>query len=238
MNAKAKCVRAAGLAIVLSFLAAVTPADAMPITLEFSGSVFNVTDPSDVFGTEIGDTYSIFLTYDADLLTGTPSPMGDFTYYETSPGQSAITFSFVSTGGDAFTSDNSYPITIGVKNTPDYLVTMMPGDGDDRFTLEGQFNEMATLSLVLVEALGANPLSSNELPSGGFGSGPGTWSVAEIDIDRTDLFANISAGVSNIESVAVPEPSAVSLYLLGGLLLCSLKSVKGLSRRSGTSSSS
>lgn len=193
-----------------------TPAKAGPVNLMFSGSIFNVSDPSDVFGTAIGDTYSILLTYDPDLLTGTP--LGDSSVYETSAGDTAITLSFLSSGGDAFASDNSFPVRITVENTPDFLVTMMPGDGHDRFTLHAQLDAITTLNLVLIEALGSNPLSSNDLPLGGFGSGPGTWMVSELDIDRTDLFANISGSVSNIESVAVPEPSAAWL-MLGALLL-------------------
>jgi len=51
---------------------------------------------------------------------------------------------------------------------------------------------------------------------GGFGGGPGTWSVSELDIDRTDLFANISGSVSTIETVAVPEP-AVAWLMIGAL---------------------
>lgn len=224
-NTKSKWIRVAGLIIVMNLAVMAPLAMAVPITLEFSGSIFSVTDPGDVFGTVAGDTYSLFLTYDADLLTGIP--LGDATIYETMPGETTITFSFVSTGGDAFTADNSFPISIGVENTPDFLVTMMPGDGQDRFTLQGQFDAMTTFNLVLLESLGANPLSSNDLPSDGFGGGPGTWSVSELDIDRTDLFANISGSVSSIEAVTVPEPSAALLYLLGALVLWKLNRSKG-----------
>ena len=225
---KARCVRIAGLALMLSFMAVVTSAQALPVSLEISGSIFNVADPSDVFGTVAGDTYSLFLTYDADLLSG--STVGDFTFYETSAGETAITFSFVSSGGDAFSSDNSFPIRIGVRNTPDFLVTMMAGDGQDSFSIKGQFDAMTTLSLVLLEALGSNPLSSNDLPSGAFGGGPGTWSTSELDIDRTDLFANISGSVANITAAAVPEPPTLLLLLLGGFVLWTLNRAKGLSR--------
>jgi len=198
------------------FVAGSMPATAAPVNLVLSGSIFNVSDPSDVFGTVIGDTYNILLSYDPDLLAATP--LGDGSAYETAPGETAITLSFDSSGGDAFTSDNSAPVRITVTNTPDWLVTMMPGDGQDRFTLEAQLDAVTTLNLVLIESLGSNPLSSNDLPLGGFGGGPGTWSVSELDIDRTDLFANLSGSVTTIESVAVPEPSAGWLML--GALLC------------------
>lgn len=192
------------------------PATAAPVNILMSGSIFNVSDPSDVFSTVIGDTYSILLTYDPDLLPATP--LGDASVYETAPGETAITLSFNSSGGDAFTSDNSAPVRISVENTPDWLVTMMPGDGHDRFTLQAQLDAVTTLNLVLIESLGSNPLSSNDLPLGGFGGGPGTWMVSELDIDRTDLFANLSGSVTTIESVAVPEPSAGWLMLAA--LLC------------------
>jgi hypothetical protein len=66
--------------------------------------------------------------------------------------------------------------------------------------------------------LGTNPLSSNELPTTGFGIGPGRWGTSELDIDRTDLFANISGSVANIEEVAtVPEPSTLALFGIGVL---------------------
>jgi hypothetical protein len=181
-----------------------------------SGSTFNVSDPSDVFSTVIGDTYSILLSYDPDLLAATP--VGDASVYETAPGETAITLSFSSSGGDVFSSDNSAPVRISVRNTPDWLVTMMPGDGQDRFTLQAQLDAVTTFNLVLIESLGSNPLSSNDLPLGGFGGGPGTWMISELDIDRTDLFANISGSVTTIESVAIPEPSAGWLML--GALLC------------------
>lgn len=198
------------------FVTGALPATAAPVNLLLSGSIFNVSDPSDVFSTVIGDTYSILLSYDPDLLAATP--LGDASIYETAPGETAITLSFNSSGGDAFTSDNSAPVRIGVTNTPDWLVTMMPGDGQDRFTLHAQLDAVTTLNLVLIESLGSNPLSSNDLPLGGFGGGPGTWSVSELDIDRTDLFANISGSVTTIETVAVPEPSAG--WLMAGALLC------------------
>ena len=42
--------------------------------------------------------------------------------------------------------------------------------------------------------------------------------VAEIDVDR--MFSNISGTVANIEDVtAAPEPSTLSLMVLGGLAL-------------------
>ncbi len=218
MRSVRQSARVAGLALLLGgVLAAARPAQSAPLTLEFSGSAFFVTDPSDVFATTAGDTYSLFLTYDAALLTGTD--VGDFTYYETAPGETSITFSFLSSGGDSFTSDNSVPIRIGVKNTPDYFVTLNPSDGHDTFTIDGQFDAVTTLSLVLIESLGSNPLSSNALPAGAFGGGPGTWMVSELDIDRTDLFANISGSVSNIEEVPVPEPATLSLCLFGAAAL-------------------
>lgn len=198
------------------FVAGALPATAAPVNLLMSGSFFNVSDPSDVFSSVIGDTYSILLSYDPDLLPATP--LADASIYETAPGETAITLSFNSSGGDAFTSDNSAPVRIGVRNTPDWLVTMMPGDGQDRFTLRAQLDAVTTLNLVLIESLGSNPLSSNDLPLGGFGGGPGTWSVSELDIDRTDLFANLSGSVTTIETVAVPEPSAG--WLMAGALLC------------------
>ncbi len=219
MHASTRWPRLAGPALLLSLslgLIAV-PAQAAPLTLEFSGSSFFVTDPSDVFATTAGDTYSLLVTYDPALLTGTD--VGDFTFYDTSAGETAITFSFQSSGGDSFVGDNSFPIRIGVKNTPDFLVTMNPSDGHDTFTIDGNFDAVTTLSLVLIESLGTNPLSSNNLPTSAFGGGPGTWSVSELDIDRTDLFANISGSVSNIEEVEVPEPSTMLICLLGGLPL-------------------
>jgi hypothetical protein len=214
MRTRIRRLRSAAWLTVVGTLGSALPAQAGPVSLLFSGSIFNVSDPSDVFATTIGDTYTIQLNYDPDLLPATPS--GDSSVYTSGAGESLITLSFLSSGGDAYTSDNSFPLTISVENTPDWLVTMMPGDGKDRFTLHAQLDAVTTLNLVLIESLGSNPLSSNDLPLGGFGGGPGTWSVSELDIDRTDLFANISGSVSTIETVAVPEP-AVAWLMIGAL---------------------
>jgi hypothetical protein len=214
MRTRIRSLRSAAWLTVVGTLGSALPAQAGPVSLLFSGSIFNVSDPSDVFATTIGDTYTIQLNYDPDLLPATPS--GDSSVYTSGAGESLITLSFLSSGGDAYTSDNSFPLTISVENTPDWLVTMTPGDGQDRFTLHAQLDAVTTLNLVLIESLGSNPLSSNDLPLGGFGGGPGTWSVSELDIDRTDLFANISGSVSTIETVAVPEP-AVAWLMIGAL---------------------
>ena len=49
----------------------------------------------------------------------------------------------------------------------------MPGTGEDRFSIQGNFAPNLELSLFMVESmLGTNPLSSNELPTAGFESGP------------------------------------------------------------------
>ena len=214
MKTRTRTLRGAAWLVATAGVGGALPAHADPVSLLFSGSIFNVSDGSDVFATTIGDTYTIQLNYDPDLLTATP--VGDASVYTSNAGESLITLSFLSSGGDAFNSDNSFPVTISVENTPDFLVTMAPGDGQDRFSLHAQLDAVTTLNLVLLEALGSNPLSSNDLPLGGFGSGPGTFSVSELDIDRTDLFANISGSVSTIESVAVPEPS-VAWLMLGAL---------------------
>jgi len=214
MRTRIRSLRSAAWLTVVGTLGSALPAQAGPVSLLFSGSIFNVSDPSDVFATTIGDTYTIQLNYDPDLLPATPS--GDSSVYTSGAGESLITLSFLSSGGDAYISDNSFPLTISVENTPDWLVTMTPGDGQDRFTLHAQLDAVTTLNLVLIESLGSNPLSSNDLPLGGFGGGPGTWSVSELDIDRTDLFANISGSVSTIETVAVPEP-AVAWLMIGAL---------------------
>ena len=211
MRTRTRSLRSAAWLAVAGILGSTLPAHAAPVSLLFSGSIFNVSDPSDVFLTTIGNTYTIQLNYDPDLLPATPS--GDSSVYTSGAGESNITLSFLSSGGDAFASDNSFPVTISVENTPDWLVTMSPGDGQDRFTLHAQLDPVTTLNLVLIESLGSNPLSSNELPLGGFGGGPGTFSVSELDIDRTDLFANLSGSVSTIEGVAVPEPSTPWLWL-------------------------
>lgn len=211
MRTRTRSLRSAAWWVATGFIGITLPAHADPVSLLFSGSIFNVSDPSDVFASTIGDTYTIQLNYDPDLLPATPS--GDASVYTSGAGESSITLSFLSSGGDAFGSDNSFPVTISVENTPDFLVTMTPGDGQDRFSLQAHLDAVTTLNLVLIESLGSNPLSSNDLPSGGFGSGPGTFSVSELDIDRTDLFANISGSVSTIETVAVPEPSAAWLLV-------------------------
>jgi hypothetical protein len=221
--------RALWLAVLVSSLMLAPPAQAASVTLELTGSIFFVPDPSDVFATELGDTYSLFLTYDPDLLPGTL--VADTTNYESAAGETSITFSFVSSGGDSFSSDNSFPVRIGIRNTPDFLVTMMAGDGRDRFTLSGQFDPVTKLNLVLLEGPGSNPLSSNDLPLTGFGSGPGTFNVSELDIDRTDLFANISGSVSYITQVtSVPEPSTLALFGFGGLALCGHRRRAAVSR--------
>lgn len=222
MRTRTPSLRSAAWLAIVGTLGTALPVHADPVSLLFSGSIFNVSDPSDVFASTIGDAYTIQLNYDPDLLL--PTPLGDASVYTSGAGETAITLSFLSSGGDAFTSDNAFPVTLSVENTPDFLVTMTPGDGKDRFALHAQLDTVTTLNLVLIESLGSNPLSSNDLPLGGFGSGPGTFSVSELDIDRTDLFANISGSVSTIESVAVPEPSAAGL-LVGALLWL------GLSRR-------
>ena len=219
MRTRTRSLRSAAWLAVMGLAGSTLPAHADPVSLLFSGSIFNVSDPSDVFATTIGDTYTIQLNYDPDLLAA--APLGDASVYTSGAGESLITLSFLSSGGDAFVSDNSFPVSISVENTPDWLVTMTPGDGQDRFSLHAHLDAVTTLNLVLIESLGSNPLSSNDLPLGGFGSGPGTFMVSELDIDRTDLFANLSGSVSNIETVAVPEPSAAWL-LVGALALMRL----------------
>jgi hypothetical protein len=202
-------------------------AAAAPVTLEFSGTIFGVTDPTDVFLTTSPNTYSLFVTWDPDLLTG--PPMGDATIYETAPGETSITFSFLSGAGEFFTSDNSFAIRVSVENTPPLDPMMpLPGTGEDRFSIQGHLAPNLTFRLFMVESnLGSDPLSSNDLPTTGFGSGPGTWSTSELDIDRTDVFANISGSVANIEEVtSVPEPSTLMLWAVGAVTL-------GLRRRTG-----
>jgi hypothetical protein len=214
-----RCLRACALAVLVSGLTPASTVQADPVTLEFSGSIFGVFDPSNVFLTTAPDTYSLLITWDPDLLVGTP--LGGATVYETNPGETSISFSFLSGAGESFTSDNSFAIRIVVENTPPLDPMMpMPGTGEDRFSIEGHFAPNLTLNLVLVEShAGTNPLSSNDLPTTGFGSGPGTWFVSELDIDRTDLFANISGSVANIEEVTtVPEPSTFALYGVALLL--------------------
>jgi hypothetical protein len=216
MNTIRQWPRAWGLAVLLSCLTLVTAAQAAPVTLEFSGTIFSVSDPSDVFVTTSPNTYSLFMTWDPDLLPGTPLLAG--MVYQTGPGETSITFSFVSGAGESFTSDNSFPVRIFIENTPPLDLTMPPGvTGDDRFSIMGNFAANLKLSLSMVEShFGTNPLSSNDLPTTGFGSGPGTWFVSELDIDRTDVFANISGSVANIEEVTtVPEPSTLALCCIG-----------------------
>jgi hypothetical protein len=207
--------RGLGLAILFSCLLLTGPASAAPVTLEFSGTIFGVFDPSDVFVTTSPNTYSLFVTWDPVLLTGTPS--GDATIYETLPGETSITFSFLSGAGEFFASDNSFPARVRVENHP-------PGT-QDRFSIEGNFAPNLELQLVMVESLAVtNPLSSNDLPTTGFGSGPGTWFVSELDIDRIDLFANISGSVVDIvEVTSVPEPATGVLLGLGMLSLIGLR---------------
>jgi PEP-CTERM motif len=211
---------------VICCLTWVTAAQAAPVTLEFTGEIFGVTDDvSDVWLTTAPDTYSLLVTWDPDLLTGMPLPFGPATLFETVPGETSITFSFRSGAGDFFTSDNSFPVRVIVWNTPPQDPNnWMPGHGEDRFHMDGKFASNLTFNLDMVESdLGTNPLSSNDLPTTGFGSGPGTWGTSELDIDRTDMFANISGSVSNIEEVTtVPEPSTLLLFsgacaLLAGL---------------------
>lgn len=212
--------RALASATCLSCVLLAESAVAAPVTLEFSGTIFSVTDPADVFVTTSPNTYSLLVTWDPDLLTGTP--LGDATIYETAPGETSITFSFLSGAGEFFTSDNSFAVRVSVENTPPLDPMMpMPGTGEDRFSIQGHFAPNLTFRLFMVEShSGSDPLSSNDLPTTGFGSGPGTWSTSELDIDRTDEFANISGSVANIEEVtSVPEPSALALWGLGLLAL-------------------
>jgi hypothetical protein len=216
--------RTSAVAVLLSWLVLAGPAWAAPITFEFSGSIFSVSDSDDVFLVTSPATYSLFMTWDPDLLPGTP--LGDATVYETAPGETSISFSFLSSAGDFFTSDNSFPVRISVENTPP-LDLMTPGTGQDRMSIHGNFSPLLTLNLVLWEShFGTNPFSSNDLPASGFAVGPGTWYVSELDIDRTDLFANISGSVSNIAEVTtVPEPSTLVLCSFGCLALCARRRI-------------
>ena len=220
------------LTILLSCLMTVKAAEAVPVTLEFSGPIFGVFDPSDVFVTTSPNTYSLFVTWDPDLLVGTPS--GAATVYETAPGETSITFSFLSGAGEFFSSDNSFLVRVTIENTPPLNPMMpMPGTGDDRFSMRGNLAPNLTFRLDMVESnSGTNPLSSNELPTTGFGIGPGTWGTSELDIDRTDLFANISGSVANIEEVTtVPEPSTLALFGIGVVALAGRRTRRGASIR-------
>ena len=218
--------RVVGFAVVLNALVAVSAVHAAPLTFRFSGSIFGVADPDGVFGTVVGDTYTAFLTYDPDLLPGTL--VGLSTHYTKAAGDSSISLSF-SSPGDSFTSDNSLPIEISIRNTPDYLVTGVAGDGRDSISIEAWFDAVTRFRLVMLESPGSNPLSSNDLPTATFGGGPGTWNVSELDIDR--MFGNISGSVSSpFELVTddeppdgVPEPSTVSLCLVSAALALARK---------------
>jgi len=192
-----------------------SPALGSPVTLEFTGSIFGVSDPSDVFLTTSPNTYTLLVTWDTDPTVLPGTPLGDATIYETAPGETSISFSFLSGAGESFVSDNSFPVRIRIENTAPLNPMMpVPGTGEDQFSIQGYFAPNLKLNLVLVEShAGTNPLSSNDLPPTGFGIGPGTWFVSELDIDRTDLFANISVSVTNIEAVTpVPEPPTLSLF--------------------------
>lgn len=209
--------RVLGLAMVLNGLVAVSTVHAAPVTFRFSGSIFGVADPDNVFGTVPGDTYTAFVTYDPDLLPGVP--VLDSTRYTMVAGGTSISLSFSSSSGDSFSSDNSFPIQISVKNTPDWLVTMVAGDGRDSLSIEAWFDAVTRFRLVMLESPGSNPLSSNDLPTATFGGGPGTWNVSELDIDR--MFGNISGSVSSpFEQVTdgVPEPATLSLCLVGAAM--------------------
>ena len=172
--------RVVGLTILLNSVVALSPVHADPLTFRFSGSIFGVADTDNVFGTVAGDMYTAFLTYDPDLLPGTP--VGDSTHYTKAAGETSISLSF-SSPGDSFTSDSSFPIEMSVKNTPDFLVTGVAGDGRDSISIEAWFDAVTRFRLVLLESPGSNPLSSNDLPTTTFGGGPGTWNVSELDID-------------------------------------------------------
>ena len=73
MRTRTRSLRSAAWLAVAGILGSTLPAHAAPVSLLFSGSIFNVSDPSDVFLTTIGDTYTIQLNYDPDLLPATPS---------------------------------------------------------------------------------------------------------------------------------------------------------------------
>ncbi len=200
-----------GLATLFSSLVLAGPALAAPVTLQFSGNVFSVSDAADVFDTVVGDTFSFLVTYDPDLLPGTPGLSGGMVT-ETAPGETTITFSYISSGGDSFVSDNSFPVRIFVENST-------PPDTDDTFQMRGNFDPNTTLTLLLVESnSGTNPLSSDDLPTTGFGSGPGTWFVQELFVDH--MFSRISGSVNNIEEVTtVTEPSTLALTAFGALAI-------------------
>jgi hypothetical protein len=209
--------RVMGLAMVLNGLVAVSAVHAAPVTFQFSGSIFGVADPDNVFATVVGDTYTAFLTYDPDLLPGIP--VGASTHYTKAAGETSISLSFTSASGDSFTSDSAFPIEMSVKNTPDWLVTMVAGDGRDAISIEAWFDAVTRFRLVMLESPGSNPLSSNDLPTATFGGGPGTWNVSELDIDR--MFGNISGSVSSpfeVVTDGVPEPATLSLCLMGAAM--------------------
>ena len=221
MTSLVNCRRVAALALTLNVLVGVAPAHADLVTFRFSGSIFGVADPDGVFGTEPGDTYTVFLTYDPDLLTGVDLISGS-TRYTKAAGDSSIRLSFSSSGGDSFVSDDSFEAFISLRNTPDYNVTMTPGDGRDSISIEAWFDPVTRFRLSMLESPGSNPLSSNDLPTATFGGGPGTWNVSELDVDR--MFGNISGSVSSAfelvaeNPVGVPEPSVLSLCLSAALL--------------------
>src|SRR4029079_3493238 len=73
MRTRTRSLRSAAWLAVAGILGSTLRARASTWRLLFSGSFFNVSDPSDVFLTTIGNTYTIQLNYDPDLLPATPS---------------------------------------------------------------------------------------------------------------------------------------------------------------------
>jgi len=189
-------------------LASIPVVQAVPITTRFTGTVFHepVVNP---FGSSVGDTYEMLINYDPALLPGVV--VGESTRYESAAGESLITFSWT-TAGDNFTSDNSFPVTISIRDG----LTGIGGDRDS-FSLSANIDPITTLRLTLLASFGENPLSSENLPttSADWGAGVGSqWTVAEIFIDRE--FDRMSSGISTLE-VVTPVPESASSFLLLGV---------------------
>jgi hypothetical protein len=182
------------------------------VTVNFSGTVTSIDDPSGyITGAKIGDTFSGTVVYDTSLAPDVPGANPEtYTYLHTTTPPFATPLGItVTLDGHTFASDGAGLMQITVQNDlagkpfPDVFGAVADVSlGGGTHTLAG---------FALGDSTG-KALSSTALPTG---IDLSQWTVGDFNLTNPTSATNIFAGTVNLNSV--PEPASVMLLSLGML---------------------